>query len=223
MTRAVRALALLAVLALAGCVAPGVRSDLPSAVLTGAALEAAQAQVAAREARVQASGQLGFTGRVALSNGRDGGSGRIEWRQLADAYDVVLSAPVTRQSWRLTGDAGGARIEGLEGGPFEDVDVERLLLQATGQEIPVGALAAWAAGTRADTAGFGPAQLHFSAQGALLRIEQGGWVIDYPAWGDAADGAPLPRRVDAQRGASRVRLVVDAWQLDAAGGAPDAP
>ena len=34
----------------------------------------------------------------------------------AARFDVSLSAPVTRQSWRLVGDAGAARLEGLEGG-----------------------------------------------------------------------------------------------------------
>ncbi|MEZ0469462.1 lipoprotein insertase outer membrane protein LolB [Luteimonas salinilitoris] len=206
-------------LALAGCVSQPQRAPAPAA-LTGTALAAAAARVEAREARVRAVARLDFSGRVALSNGREGGNGRIEWSQAGDGYRVVLSAPVTRQSWSLAGDAAGARIEGLDGGPREGRDVELLLLEATGLRIPVGAMAAWAAGIRADAGAFGPARLHFDAGGTLVRIEQDGWTIDYQAWqpADAADAEVprLPLRISAQRGEARVRLIVDQWALGAA-------
>ncbi|WP_255516458.1 lipoprotein insertase outer membrane protein LolB [Luteimonas suaedae] len=210
---------LVAALTLAGCVSQPQRAPAPAA-LTGAALAAATARVEMREAQVRAVDRLGFSGRVALSNGREGGNGRIEWSQAGDGYRVVLSAPVTRQSWSLTGDAAGARIEGLDGGPREGHDVELLLLEATGLRIPVGAMVAWAAGTRADIGAVGPARLHFDAGGTLARIEQGGWTIDYQGWQppDVADAATprLPLRINAQHGDARVRLIVDQWTLDPA-------
>ncbi|MDH5822124.1 lipoprotein insertase outer membrane protein LolB [Luteimonas sp. RD2P54] len=209
--------ALLAALLLAGCASRPARTPQPVA-LGGAALAAATARVEAREMRLRAAPRIGFIGRVALSNGRDGGNGRIEWSQAGGAYRVVLSAPVTRQSWSLTGDAGGARIEGLEGGPRAGADVEALLLEATGMRIPVGAMSAWAAGTRADPGAFGPARLHFDAAGTLVRIEQGGWTIDYQAWAPGAappGGADWPQRISARQGDARVRLIVDEWTVPA--------
>lgn len=214
-------LALFAVAALSGCVT-GASRDTPVVVLTGQALSAATAQVEAREQQLRALGQLQFSGRVAISTGNDGGNGRIEWTQAGEAYDVRLSAPVTRQSWRLSGDADGAILDGIEGGPYAGWDVHQLLLETTGMEIPVAALAAWAAGARADGALFGVAQLYFTADGQLSRIEQDGWVIDYPSWqpvsGGAVAGLLMPLRINAQRGTSRVRLIVDAWDLSPAQG-----
>lgn len=212
--------ALLMVLALGACVG-GAQRATPVAVLTGAALTAATAEVEARETQLRALERLRFSGRVAISNGSDGGNGRIEWEQAGDAYEVRLSAPVTRQSWRLTGDASGARIDGVEGGPYVGGDVHRLMLDVTGMEVPVGALAAWAAGARADPALFGGARLHFTADGRLSRIEQDGWTIDYQAWQPASpEPLPpaLPVRINAQRGDARVRLIVDAWDLSATQG-----
>lgn len=218
MNAAARVVCAIALAALSACATRP--ASAPAAVaLSGPALAAATARVEAREALLADAGGLAFSGRVALSNGSDGGSGRIEWWQGEDAYRVVLRAPVTRQGWSLSADAGGARIDGLEGGPRVGPDPAALLLDATGMEVPVGALASWAAGARADAGAYGPAQLEFSATGELVRMRQGGWTIDYVRWQDppgASGGAALPLRVDAERGQARVRLVVDDWSLGAA-------
>src|SRR3546814_10176167 len=82
--------------------------------------------------RLKALPALSFSGRVALSGGsRGGGTGRIEWQQAGDRYRVTLSAPVSRQSWRLSGDDEPATIEGIPGGPRSDTDVERLKRKST--------------------------------------------------------------------------------------------
>lgn len=216
-----------ACLLLAGCVTVPHGKGVAIGELSTAAEKTAIAAQQARERVLQALPTLAFDGRVALSNGRNGGSGRIEWRQSADRYNVTLSAPVSRQSWRLTGDAASARIEGIAGGPRSDTDVVRLLREATGLEVPVGALAAWAAGARADVQAFGPARLEFTADGTLARIEQDGWIVDYLGWREAHPGAggpeggqrlQLPDRINAARGDARVRLAIDTWSW-----APEAP
>lgn len=171
----------------------------------------AAARQAQREAGLAPFAAWALQGRVALSNGRDGGSGRIDWRQDGARYEVALSAPVTRQSWRLTGDAAGARLEGLQGGTRQGADAGSLLLEATRWEIPVAALASWARGLRADDS-HGLATLRYAADGRLARIEQGGWVIDYGDWrASAIPGIELPNRLNASRGEARVRLIVDRW------------
>ena len=184
-----------------------------SAPLPEAGRAAAEAAQSAREAALQ-DRVWDMTGRVALSNGRRGGSGRIEWRGDigGHAYTVSLSAPVTRQSWRLTGDAAGATLEGLEGGPRSGADAVALLREATGWDIPVRALSAWMVGARAP-AEFGPATLEFAADGMLAGLAQGGWTVRYADWrsgGFAAVNA-MPGRIEATRGDARVRLVVDDW------------
>lgn len=207
--RAFAAAALVA--ALAACTSVPVRAPVQTVELAPAALAVARERLSARENAVRSLPQLAFSGRVAMSNGRDGGSGRIEWVQSRADYRVTLSAPVTRQSWQLEGGPQGARIDGLEGGAREGGDVGLLLLDATGFEIPVAAMAAWAAGTRADTSA---AEVGFDADGRLARLQQDGWIIDYLEWQpDSASGAvlALPTRINAQRGDARVRLIVDEW------------
>lgn len=175
---------------------------------------ARQAQ-AERVAVLAAYAQWSLQGRVALSNGRNGGSGRIEWLQDGPRYTVALSAPVTRQSWRLTGDDDSARLEGLDGGPRQGSDPQALLREATGWVIPVAALASWVRGA-ADLR-LPAATLQFGPGGALVRLQQAGWTIDYSQWRpQPALGIDLPHRLDASQGDARVKLVIDAWEAGVA-------
>jgi outer membrane lipoprotein LolB len=190
---------------LAGCVTTAPRAPLPPAER-----DAAVARQESREATLSQHARWNLQGRVALSNGQRGGSGRIDWQQDGDAYRVALSAPITRQSWRIEGDAGSARLDGLAGGPRVGADAARLLREATGWEIPVRALAAWVRGARAAQAG--AAQMEFADDGHLARLQQDGWTLDYGDWRPSSiAGLELPMRVNAERGDARVRLVVDDW------------
>lgn len=196
---------IVAALLLAGCVT----APPPRAPVTVDPVAAAQAD--AQRAAMQA---WDLAGRVAISGPGRGGSGRLDWEQRGDRYDLTLSAPITRQGWRLSGDAGWARLEGIDGGPREAADVETLLYQATGWEIPVRALVDWIRGVAAPQAWHGPARVARGEGDVPARIEQAGWTIEYGAWFEAGIGQPaLPRRIEATRGDARVRLVVDGWTV----------
>lgn len=175
----------------------------------------AQEHQLAREQALAARTQWSLQGRVALSNGREGGSGRIGWRQDGARYRVVLDAPITRQGWQLGGDGAHARLDGLAGGPREGDDPARLLFEATRWEIPVTAMAQWVRGARADPSRHGPATITFGSDGRLAGLVQDGWTLAYDDWRPAVGDEPeLPGRVEAHRGEARVRLVIDQWGTD---------
>ena len=159
----------------------------------------------AREAALAGQGEWTMSGRLSVSADGDGGSGRIDWQQRGQDFDIRLSAPVTRKSWRLVRRDGQATLEGLAGGAREGADAEALLFDATGWRIPLNALGAWARGARAP----GPATIDFSPDGRPALIAQQGWQVEYREW-DAADPA-RPRRIFARQGEATVRLVVEAW------------
>ena len=163
---------------------------------------AAQAQ---REAALAEQPDWSFSGRVALSQGKEGGSGRIDWVQRGAEFDIRLAAPITRQSWRLHGQGGQVRLEGLDGGVREGSDAEALLLAATGWRIPVDAMARWVRGARAP----GAATLEFDPSLRPAMLHQQGWDVDYRQF-DSAEPA-LPTKVFARQGEASVRLVIDRW------------
>jgi len=203
----------LVALSMAGCATRGPASDAP--VLTDpAAVASARTAQASRQAWLEARMDWTFAGRVAVNANGKGGSGRIDWKQAASGYEVALSAPVTRQSWRLSGDlgSGAGRLEGLEGGTREGADAERLLGEATGWDIPVASLARWARGLEDPTAATELAE--YGADGHLRTLRQRGWRVDYLEWMPAEGAQPaMPRRIEARREGATVKLAIDQWQL----------
>lgn len=195
---------------LAACASGGGRKAAPPALVDPEDVAAAQARQSTREAWLRGRKDWGFEARVAVSQAGKGGSGRLDWRQQGERYTASLSAPVTRQSWRLSVDADGARLEGLEGGPRQGGDADLLLREATGWDIPVRTLSEWARGlSDQGSPEFGP-------EGQLQALRQAGWNIRYTEWMPASGEQPaMPRRVEAERGQARVRLVVDRWDLGA--------
>jgi outer membrane lipoprotein LolB len=193
--------------ALSACVTT--RSNSPAM----ASIEQPAAYQATREAQLATHDQWAMSGRIALSNGKDGGSGRIEWKQAGPRFEVALAAPVTRQSWRVTGGEGEAVLEGLDGGPRTGSNAHDLILEATRWDIPVDALAGWVRGVP------GPgAQVRYGADGRLAGLEQDGWTVAYTAWAPTQFDPTLamPARLEATKGQARVRLAVDNWTLEPA-------
>lgn len=189
------ALACLAALQLPGCTTSTVRSP----VAYDAGIQAA------RETELARRPNWSFDGRLAISQGGQGGNARIQWAQRGDDFDIRLSAPITGQSWRLRQQAGVANLEGMEGGARVGPDAEALLSQATGWDIPLAAMASWVRGVRSGAAG----QLEFSSAGLPASLVQDGWTVEFRGW--TTGPLPLPDRIFARRPDASVRLVIERW------------
>lgn len=153
-----------------------------------------------------------MAGRIAVSAPNNSGSGRLDWTNLRDGYVAEISAPITRQTWRLTyTGADGAVIEGLSGGERRGSDAEQLLFEVSGWRIPLNELRAWMQGiTPADVT-----VLRDPVTGLPQQFTQGEWQVRYEEWtvADAATGVPvLPKRITATVGeTTKVKLVIDSW------------
>lgn len=187
----------LAVLVLAACAPQRIRQD-----------DATLSAQAEREASLRDATRWQLAGRIAVSNGDDGGNAQIDWRQDGKRYDLTLNAPVTGKRWHLYGDADRATLEGARAEPLVERDAASLLEREIGWHVPVVELEYWVRGLRAPKA---PAELVFDEHNRPATLKQSGWTIEYRDWFDDATPA-LPRKVFATRGKYRVRLFVESWQ-----------
>lgn len=192
------ALVLLPLLALGACAPQRIRQD-----------DATLGAQSAREAAVLARASWQLSGRIAVSNGDDGGNADVEWQQQRDRYDLRLRAPVTGKNWRLHGDARAATLEGAREHPLRGPNAAELLAREVNWQLPVNELEYWVRGLRAP----GPrAELVFDAQQRPATLRQSGWTIEYRDYFSDREPA-LPRKVFASKGKHRVRLFIESWQV----------
>ncbi|MCE3004137.1 MAG: lipoprotein insertase outer membrane protein LolB [Xanthomonadaceae bacterium] len=165
-----------------------------------------------RAARLAALPRWSLVGRIAVSDGREGGSGRLEWLQDGAFYDISVRAPVAGGSWRLSGDGRLAQLDGAAPQPLRDADAEALLARELGWHLPVSRVPAWVRGLAHDG---GAARWTAGADGLPQRLSEDGWTVEYRAWVEV-DGIPMPRRLVARRAPFEVRIAVERWSLHAA-------
>ena len=162
---AIRAAAVAAALLLGACAGQPRKPPPPDA--------SALAQQAARESMLVARHDWTLRGRLGVVDGRDSGSGSLEWNQNGAAFRFSVHAPVTGKTWVLSGDAQHARLEGLREQPLEDADAAALLQRELGWRVPITELIDWVRGLRAR----GEAHMTFRADGLPAEIDQAGWKV----------------------------------------------
>ncbi|HWT17005.1 MAG TPA: lipoprotein insertase outer membrane protein LolB [Patescibacteria group bacterium] len=153
-------------------------------------------------AAVDDAGHWRLEGRLAVSDGRDSGTGAVTWEQDGAYFMIGLRAPVTGQSWRLSGDDRLCTLEGLKSYPLTADSPEALLERELGWHLPVAPLRDWLQGRpmHADT----PATRN--ADGRISGFSEAGWTISYR---DFRDGRPT--RITARKPPYQVRLAIKSW------------
>ncbi|HEU0276976.1 MAG TPA: lipoprotein insertase outer membrane protein LolB [Rhodanobacteraceae bacterium] len=164
---------------------------------------------ATRERALSAQRNWTLTARFAASDGRQGGSGGLDWRQDGDRYRFTLRAPVTGKTVELRGGPEGAELLGVGRTPRVGADANSVLSAEFGWRIPVVDLAWWVRGLRAPGAA---AVLTFGADGLPATLDQDGWHVEFKDW-YAKRNPPLPRKVFASRDPFNVRLLIEQWGL----------
>ena len=179
-----------------------------------AADAAAEAAQLSREAELAPRDHWTLQAHIGVTTERDSGSGDLEWRQEGASYSFTVRAPITGKTWKLAGDADGATLEGVGPRVQSDADVQRLLREQIGWDVPLASLRAWVFGLRAARPA---AEVSYDERELPALIGQGGWTVEYRDWFGANEvaGSPLalPKRVFATHGATRVKLAIYDWSL----------
>jgi outer membrane lipoprotein LolB len=162
-----------------------------------------------RAVQINAIDRWGFSGKISLDDGDQGGSGKLHWDVLADRSELDFHAAMGRGAWHLQVDPERAVLKEATGEQHVAANVNDLIHQRIGWPLPVDALQWWVRGLAAP--GLVDAE-QFDSQGLLLHLEQFDWSIDINRYKNFA-GLQLPIRVDARRDNYRVKLAIGRWQM----------
>lgn len=185
---------------LAGCAAPTPR-PVPQVV---------DDQYHARAAELEAWPGWALRGRLGLSQGEEGGSGRLDWTQQGDAAELNFRGTLGRGAWRLVTSSDGARLELANGETRAAPEVETLVFDATGWSVPVTALRWWVRGL-AWPGEAGPTQWALNEDGTPSTLSQAGWTVDFSRYTEGPGALPLPTRLRAEKDGLVVKLAVSRW------------
>ena len=194
--------ALLAVVLIAplfGCAIPPATSPQAAAAWT------------ARQNRLARLTTWQVDGRIGVVSGPEGWHASFQWAQQDAGYRIALIGPLGQGRVEVESDGQEARVQTQDGQNWTAPDADALLEQSLGVRLPVNGLRYWARGL--PEPGSTPT-LQTDAQGRLIRLEQNGWVIEYPAYAPTSmPNLDLPERIVARRQDLSVKLVIEQWTL----------
>ena len=162
-----------------------------------------------RQATLNALHYWDASGRIAVVNEQNGWHASLHWIQQGPNYVIELFGPLGQGRLTIQGNPKTVSVQTSDGQVLSAVAPEQLLEQTTGMRVPINGLIYWLRGLP------DPAQqseLSGDQQGRLTRLEQGGWVIEYPVYAEVAQ-LELPTRIQAQRDQLKVKVVIERWQL----------
>lgn len=164
---------------------------------------------AARQSALAALADWQASGRIGVVSGQDGWHASFQWAQRGADYRIDLIGPLGQGRVVIQGDARQASVQTQDGQRWTAPDAEVLLERALGVRLPVNGLRYWARGLPEP----GPTPtLQTDAEGRLTRLEQNGWIIEYPVYASVA-ALDLPARIIARRPDLSIRLVIEQWSL----------
>jgi outer membrane lipoprotein LolB len=158
---------------------------------------------------LQAITMFELDGRVAASDGKQGFSAGLRWRQQADSATLDLSAPLGFGAAHIEQGPDGLVVTTSQGVTLTDEAASQRLAATLGFEPPLRSLRYWVLG--ASDPAF-PAQETIDDQQRLTHLEQDGWHVDCEDY--ALVGQQwLPRRVTVTRQILHLKLAINTWRL----------
>ncbi len=194
--------ALIAALAFTAC--SSLRETAPSGAQDEPAWAAHQAQLSTLTA-------WEFDGRVGFINGKDSGSGSLDWKQQGGQCSLDFHGPLGAGAVHMEGDATSLQVKTSQGDDFVTDDPETDLGTRLHQPLPVLSLRYWVLGLPDPDADFTKTS---DASGQLVTLDQRGWHVEYHEYAPV-DGYSLPTQLTMQRDTVRIKLAVSDWTLPA--------
>lgn len=162
------------------------------------------------QAELTALSDWSFSGRVGFANGKDSGSGSLDWRQQAGVTSVDFQGPLGAGAVHMEGDASALHVKTSRGDDFVTTDPEQDLDERLHQPLPVLSLRYWVLGIPDPAAEF----TKTSAGGELKSLDQLGWHVEYQEYTEV-QGHLLPVKLSLQRDTVRIKVAVSDWSLPA--------
>jgi outer membrane lipoprotein LolB len=181
--RLLQALALLAVLAVAGC-----------------------AELQPVPAHETETVEFELAGRIATRYRDEAASGNVAWRHSRDSDEMLITTPVGSSMARIVRTGSEVVLTTADQKEFRANDAEALTEKALGFRVPLAGLTDWVRGRQVEGA---EAAVVRDKDGRLASLKQNGWSVEYQEF--RPDG--LPVRMKLTYPGIELRLAIHEWKI----------
>lgn len=160
-----------------------------------------------------------IAGRIGMRYRSDASSGQLAWRHSRERDDLLITSALGQGIAQILREDQSITITTADGRKFQAADAEELTEKTLGFRLPLTGLADWVRGQPSLRGQI--AEEKRDSQGRLVLLQQGGWRIEYLAYGeDARSGARpvLPRQMrlsypSAPQAEIELRLAISEWRV----------
>ena len=164
---------------------------------------------AERAALLQAVPHFTLDGRLAATNGKQGFSAGLRWRQQVNDASLQLSGPLGFGAARVQERDGQLTITTSDGRTLTGAAAAAQLAGLLGFDPPLHSLRYWVLGVNDPSMS---AERSLDDRQRLALLQQDGWRIVYDEY-IPVRRYWLPRRLTLSHQQLRLKLVINAWQL----------
>lgn len=162
-----------------------------------------------REAILSSLDEWRLSGKLAASDGKDGGSGNFSWQRTSDLTFLSFRGAMGKGAWELEASDGLARLRFADGREYSASSLAQLVTSHLSARIPVDALSWWVLGL-ARPNGWKVREL--DEVGRITHLQQFGWSVDFSGYREQQQ-LWLPGRLVARNGENTVKLVISEWTV----------
>jgi len=146
-----------------------------------------------------------FNGKMAINDGHNSGSGRINWQVTSTGTNAQFNAALGQGNWSIFAEKDQARLTSSRNGDQFAKKAETLIFNELGWHFPWDNLQYWLRGYKLND----NLQAHSITPELLL---DDGWKITYQKWVETAVGL-LPKKIKASKDSYSVKLIIYAWEI----------
>jgi len=151
-----------------------------------------------------------LSARFSIQLEEEGWNAALQWRQEQDQYNIRVAAPFGRGTVEVSGDDDEVILRTPENRIYKNDDVDLLVQENLGWELPVSFLAFWIRGLPAPGTGHGVTGLDDA--GRLSYLSQSGWTVRYGRY-TSSYGFDVPQRMTVEGGGLKLRLSIHEWKI----------
>ena len=147
------------------------------------------------------------------SAGNQGGSANLQWQQKYKNYTILVFGPLganlVKLSGQLSDQPGSVSLETANGQKMTASNIEQLLAQQTGWQLPVSELYYWIRGLPVPNL---PAQKQFDAYFHLIKLNQQGWTVSFLYY-TTINQIDLPMKILLENSRMKIKMNINQWDI----------